>query len=201
MSDAFQLVAGHLALDFANTLDNRYDPERRIELLLSYERFLQFVRQSGVITRQEAAKLLTRTKPAQAARALERIVELRETLHDLFVSVSQGQPPPPDALKALNRFISEMAIPRIIAWKEPDFVWRRPVLTEAPLDPLRPILEAAAGLLTSPDRVHVRQCSAPACRWLFLDHSKNHSRLWCDMNICGNRAKAQRHQARLRGAR
>jgi hypothetical protein len=39
MADDFQLVAGHLALDFANTLDYRYDPDRLIDLLPSYERF------------------------------------------------------------------------------------------------------------------------------------------------------------------
>jgi hypothetical protein len=42
MADDFQLVAGHLALDFANTLDYRYDPDRLIDLLPNYERYLPF---------------------------------------------------------------------------------------------------------------------------------------------------------------
>jgi predicted RNA-binding Zn ribbon-like protein len=41
------------------------------------------------------------------------------------------------------------------------------------------------------DRVKV----CPACRWLFLDRSKNQSRRWCDMKVCGNRAKAHQHYA------
>ena len=36
------------------------------------------------------------------------------------------------------------------------------------------------------------------CRWLFLDRSKNHSRRWCDMRICGNRSKTRRFYARQR---
>jgi predicted RNA-binding Zn ribbon-like protein len=36
----------------------------------------------------------------------------------------------------------------------------------------------------------------PTCRWLFLDRSKNQSRSWCDMKVCGNRAKAQKHYLR-----
>jgi predicted RNA-binding Zn ribbon-like protein len=31
------------------------------------------------------------------------------------------------------------------------------------------------------------------CGWLFLDKSKNRSRIWCDMTVCGNRVKASRH--------
>ncbi|APO74176.1 CGNR zinc finger domain-containing protein [Rhizobium etli 8C-3] len=34
------------------------------------------------------------------------------------------------------------------------------------------------------------------CGWLFIDRSKNKSRAWCDMGVCGNRAKASRHYRR-----
>jgi predicted RNA-binding Zn ribbon-like protein len=37
--------------------------------------------------------------------------------------------------------------------------------------------------------------SCPACGWLFHDVSKNRSRTWCDMAVCGNRAKAKRFYA------
>jgi predicted RNA-binding Zn ribbon-like protein len=33
----------------------------------------------------------------------------------------------------------------------------------------------------------------PNCQWLFIDRSKNRSRTWCDMAVCGNRAKARLH--------
>jgi predicted RNA-binding Zn ribbon-like protein len=35
----------------------------------------------------------------------------------------------------------------------------------------------------------VKVCAEPACRWAFLDLSRNASRRWCDMSECGNRAK------------
>ena len=34
------------------------------------------------------------------------------------------------------------------------------------------------------------------CGWLFIDRSKNRSRSWCDMAVCGNRVKANRHYHR-----
>ncbi|MGZ8649732.1 MAG: CGNR zinc finger domain-containing protein [Solirubrobacteraceae bacterium] len=33
-------------------------------------------------------------------------------------------------------------------------------------------------------------------RWLFIDSSRNHSRRWCTMNICGASAKMRRYRAR-----
>ena len=38
------------------------------------------------------------------------------------------------------------------------------------------------------------------CTWIFLDETKNHSRRWCSMRDCGNRAKARRHYERAKGA-
>jgi predicted RNA-binding Zn ribbon-like protein len=48
-------------------------------------------------------------------------------------------------------------------------------------------------------KARVKVC--PSCRWLYLDKSKNKSRLWCDMKVCGNRAKAQAHYTRMKIAR
>jgi predicted RNA-binding Zn ribbon-like protein len=45
----------------------------------------------------------------------------------------------------------------------------------------------------------VGQCADEnGCGWLFVDISKNHSRRWCDINDCGNRAKQRRYQQRAR---
>ena len=44
------------------------------------------------------------------------------------------------------------------------------------------------------DRLKV--CRAEDCRWAFHDSSRNHSRAWCSMSDCGNRAKARAYRAR-----
>jgi len=62
--------------------------------------------------------------------------------------------------------------------------------------PLWPIARSAAELLAS-EQVHfIRNCSSKTCQWLFLDTSKNHRRRWCDMKLCGNRAKVRRFYTR-----
>ena len=60
---------------------------------------------------------------------------------------------------------------------------------------LWPIAKSAADLLIPPE-LEVRLCKAPDCAWLFLDKSRNRSRRWCDMKVCGNRQKARRHYQR-----
>lgn len=44
------------------------------------------------------------------------------------------------------------------------------------------------------DRVKI--CPADDCRWAFYDVSRNRSRQWCSMKVCGNRAKARAHRER-----
>ena len=45
----------------------------------------------------------------------------------------------------------------------------------------------------------LKACPAPTCHWAFYDQSRNRASRWCDMGLCGNRAKrqAQRRAAGL----
>ena len=199
MGKEFQLVAGNVALDFANTLDYRYDTKRTIELLPTFAHFLAFAQQAQIITELQANKILARTDRRAAGRTLQQVIELREALYSLFNSVVTARHPGESHLKILNRFLREARPSGQVAWRKPDFVHSGPDLTETPSGPLWPVIDAAANLLISSDRHLIRECSDKSCRWLFLDQSKNHSRRWCDMRICGNRAKAQRFHARQRG--
>ncbi len=200
MKTEFQLIAGHVALDFANSLDYRYDRERLIDLLPTYERFLAFALQSGIITKEQMRSLLATTGESDARRTLERALELRETLYSLFLSVVNGKKPSPQVTQRLNQFLSGARVVDRVHWQDGRFVRNCSELEGTPDGPLWPILTAAIDLLTSPDSGRIHECGETTCRWLFLDMSRNHSRRWCDMRICGNRAKAQRFYSRARVA-
>lgn len=47
----------------------------------------------------------------------------------------------------------------------------------------------------------LKVCPADDCREAFHDESKNHSRVWCDMDDCGNRAKTRAYRERKRARR
>src|SRR5436190_1095106 len=46
----------------------------------------------------------------------------------------------------------------------------------------------------------MKACRNDTCRWLFYDHSRNRSGMWCSMAVCGSRLKARAYRARRRQA-
>jgi predicted RNA-binding Zn ribbon-like protein len=44
----------------------------------------------------------------------------------------------------------------------------------------------------------LKACRQDVCRWLFYDRSRNRSAVWCQMSVCGNRAKTKAYRARVR---
>ena len=65
---------------------------------------------------------------------------------------------------------------------------------------LGPIALSALTTLAQADLTRVKQCQGEKCGWVFFDTTKNKSRRWCEMEVCGNRAKQRRHVAKARGA-
>jgi predicted RNA-binding Zn ribbon-like protein len=57
---------------------------------------------------------------------------------------------------------------------------------------------AAAIMATAADGTwpRLKVCQEDTCRWAFLDTSKNRSRSWCSMQVCGNRTKTRAYRAR-----
>ena len=80
--------------------------------------------------------------------------------------------------------------------KDSKFVWTWRASQDEPELPVWILALQTSALLTSDALRLLRICHAETCRWLFLDTSKNRTRRWCDMKVCGNRMKARRFQAR-----
>jgi predicted RNA-binding Zn ribbon-like protein len=187
---SFQLVAGHPALDLVNTLDWRFRPEGPEELLKSYDDLLRFCRESGVLTAKRARR------PANP-RVLKRCIELREAMGEILYARLDGRSPAAASLRTLERSIQAARIQQQLRWKQDRFEWDWS-RNNAEL-PLWLLSMSASDLLLSEAAGGVRACDNPECRWLFLDTSKNHTRRWCDMRVCGNRIKARRFKARRKG--
>jgi predicted RNA-binding Zn ribbon-like protein len=201
----FQLFADHPALDFVNTLDNRFLASGSIEMLHSYDDLLAFVQQSGLLDPARIKALKARISRAAAKRVFGSALRVREALANVFYG-SLGAPDKEvsDALQVLQRqysvalehqrLVPQSGSPKIRRMAGAAWVWKSP---EPRLElPVWLITQSAIALLTSSTMEHVHACASERCRWLFLDTSKNHSRRWCDMSICGNRMKAHRFHAR-----
>jgi predicted RNA-binding Zn ribbon-like protein len=204
MPEPFQLVAAHPALDFVNTLDNRFVANGAKELLPGYDDLLAFADQSALLNPRQIGALRKQSQSRPASKALARAHTLREALSSAFYGIATRGRPPLDSLKRIEEFSLVARSHRQLVWAargagdelgpRAAWVWESP--DDAAELPLWSIAESAVNLLTSHLIDQVHECGSPTCRWLFLDTSKNHTRRWCDMAICGNRMKARRFQAR-----
>ena len=195
----FDLTGGHLALDLANTVSRRDDPVRRREHLESYRDLLAFAKQSGVVSPKQITELrgYAERHETEARQSFRRAIDLREALYRAFSTIAQEQAAAEADIRTINDFAVEALQYRYLARANGAYHWEWKSGSQVSLDRvLWAAARAAAELLTSEQLKIVRFCEAPDCQWLFLDHSRNRSRRWCDMTSCGNRAKARRHYQR-----
>jgi predicted RNA-binding Zn ribbon-like protein len=197
----FDFSGGALCLDFVNTLGDR--PRCRTDHLHSYEDLLAWGLQARLLSAGDQAHLIGESgrRPERARQVFGRAIELRESLYRVFSRLAAGADPTPDDLDTLNDSLSEALRHVRVAGADDRFRWCWAGPSEALDRMLWPVVRSAAELLTSHDELGlVRECASATCSWLFTDHSRNHSRKWCDMSSCGNRAKARRHYQRKRAA-
>ena len=187
------VVAGNLALDFANTVDDpngptRFDHIRDLPLLLTWARNVKVLSDS----QHEELAAFARSQPTAAAAGLRRAHALRRTLQAVFGATADGQPVPEQAWHDLRRSIAE-AIAHADLTAEHDQV--RLAWDVASLDAVTwPVAYAAHELLTGDRLGRVKRCAA--CPWLYVDQSKNSSRRWCAMDDCGKHEKMRRYVER-----
>jgi predicted RNA-binding Zn ribbon-like protein len=190
-----------LCLAFANTVRWHASAAPR-ETLHAYADLLAWAQQKGLLTAQDAERLaqLAAREPARATAVYERAVALREASYHIFTAHVQGSAVRVEDLALLNGELGEALAHARLAPGEAAYAWGWAGQGENLDAPLWPIVRSAAELLTAPALLErVGQCADDrGCGWLFLDLSKNHSRRWCDINDCGNRAKQRRHYARAR---
>jgi predicted RNA-binding Zn ribbon-like protein len=194
----FELVAGQPVLDLVNTLDWRFRGDEPEELLESYSDLLGFAEQSALLTAKQVRGLLRQTSDAGRERVQMATKELREAVADVLYAGIDGRKPPTTPIKTLERFFKKAREPRGLLWNRSRLNWDWPEAERAVELPLWLLALSAEELMTSNKIDMVRACAKPDCRWLFLDTSKNHTRRWCDMKLCGNRMKARRFKAHLR---
>src|SRR5262245_31944333 len=190
---AFDLSGGRLALDFANTVSNRGSdaPE---DHLRAYADFAAWAGQAGAAAASVARELTRRASahPAAAREALARAVALREALYRMFAAAAARRKPRPADLALLNEWLPAAFARARLSPADGGFALAVDAAGDDLLSPLAPVVKSAVDLLTSPDLDRVRTCAADTCEWLFIDTTKNRTRRWCDMKVCGNRAKVRR---------
>jgi predicted RNA-binding Zn ribbon-like protein len=194
----FVIPRRDLAIEFANTLmwrgsapDETLHTAGDIAAWLSANRVVPIGALDDLIRWFEV-------HPLHATTFLRDAIEIREAIYRLIHSVAASSSPDTADLRHLNNALHTSPPRELLERADGNYGWRieaKPVAAGI----LAPVLWSAADVLVGPDSVRIRECANHRCLWLFLDDSKNGSRRWCSMQMCGNRAKAQRHYLRQKG--
>lgn len=174
---ALELVRG-----FVNTLDAESGAD-------------ELATKGGVETWLRTAGLLTGGGGVSAAER-HRVVALREALR-AYLRANNGESLPPEAVAALDRQASRSRV-GVRFGRDGAILASDAAGVDGALGRL---LAHVARAMTDGTWSSLKACRADDCRWAFVDSSRNQSRHWCSMDVCGNRQKARAFRARARSAR
>ena len=172
---------GALALDVANSVILRFDDQRRTD---------RFAVDSQLAAFAAAASALSAERGSFGALApidnadRNGLVALREAIDGCFRHRVRTGRDDPERLAALLEQIAG--------------VLRRHAGSLQPWPVELATAHSALKLVCMAEPERMKIC--PNCEWLFIDQSRNRSRAWCDMAVCGNRAKARLHYNKTRKA-
>jgi len=203
------LIADDRALDLLNSVAAPWGSE--IEWLGDGRDLLAWLERAGTVPPDVSTRFREQTSPEALDEVAAESRELREWFR-AFVAAHAGRRLDPLALADLdkiNRLLGgdetyRQIEPRALEARDTggsSFQWRRHRRWRSPEDLLLPIAEAMGDLICQADFERVKNCESPTCTLWFHDVSKNHTRRWCSMAVCGNRAKAAAHRAKKRSGR
>jgi predicted RNA-binding Zn ribbon-like protein len=126
---------------------------------------------------------------------LARAHRVRAALRSLLLA-NNGAPLDPESVVTLNAAADESHLRVVFSpHGHADLV---PEQADVP-GALARILAVTYTAMADGSWERLKACRLDDCQWAFYDHSKNRSRTWCSMKVCGNRAKARAYRERQRG--
>ena len=188
-----------LWLEFVNTDAAAQSPGG--DLLRDFDALLRWLEAHGAVDDERGSGIRRRAllQPAAAAASLVDARRVRAALRALAERGGASERIRADAVLEINRVLGRSAGTRRLDRHADGGFLRAFVPTgDAFAGLMIPIVESAADSLVNGELSRVRQCADARCHRVFLDCTKNGLRRWCDMGVCGNRAKAARHRAKER---
>jgi predicted RNA-binding Zn ribbon-like protein len=188
-------IGGRLWLDFVNTDDARLGV--RVDTIASFEQFVGWLAAAHVIDAERAAALLRRAAE-QPSGATAALVETRRVRAALRALVERGRGESAErvreaALAEINRVLGRSVGTRRVE-SHPDGGYVRSFVPVGDVfgGLVIPVVESAVDSLVNNELARIHRCADRRCPRHFIDLTRSHTRRWCDMRTCGNRAKALR---------
>jgi predicted RNA-binding Zn ribbon-like protein len=176
-------------LEVVRRFVNTRNVEEGTDDLADVDGLTAFCREHGLAQDGEIAEM------AEVDR--DRAVRLREALRGVLV-IHDGGPPDPEAVADLNRLAVDA--PLVTRLDDDAAVTLVPAAGGGGAVLAR-LLALVHGAEVDGTFARLKVCPADDCLWAFYDQSRNRSRTWCSMEVCGNRAKVRAYRGRSREAR
>ena len=188
----FQLTWGNRALDFVNTEDGVDDGH--VERLHTFADVVDWLKQAGFVD-DATAKHLRRAP--HGSRTFTECIAFRAVMRSVCEKIAHGRRVTEIDLQPVNAALANLRVRASLESTASGIVQHVQPLIAGTND----IVPALAWLTMSlvDDVGRIRRCANErTCITYFVDDTKNHTRLWCDMKVCGNRAKAAAFRERKR---
>jgi predicted RNA-binding Zn ribbon-like protein len=127
--------------------------------------------------------------------AARSVVRLREALRGALLANHDRSPIPAADLAALNEAADRAGL-RVGFVPSGD--WRAQPARGGADGALGRLLGTVVQAMADGTWIRLKACLNDDCRWAFYDHSNARASKWCDMRICGNRAKQKAWRTRSR---
>jgi predicted RNA-binding Zn ribbon-like protein len=184
-------VGGKNCIDFCNTFDHLHSPPT-YDFIPDRTSALQWGEAAGILA--SSGQAIRKSEGGD----LKRLLEARALIFRLLAPFSMDASPTAEDLAAFGHLSQEAHSRMGIVPTKGGYALV--CLTGEPLQRIFcEVIHSTEELLLSNKPKRVKQCKE--CGWLFYDSTRNLSRRWCDMQICGNKAKARRHYKRVKEKR
>ena len=166
-----------LSFNFINTIHNRHS-KKLLDYVRDNELWMRWLSSSGF------GQIFELTEADET-----RLIEIRELLYRLTTALLEESTPRKSDLKCYNVYLNRLEKQYFYtiehgAYKE----MRLPGVSL--VDRFNDEVLRDFHVVLGTRRSQIKVCGN--CGWLFLDKSKNRSRKWCNMSVCGNEIKARR---------
>lgn len=188
-ANKFHIVGNNICLDFINTLVAANG--KPLELLANFADLTSWAVAAKLLEPEHAEKFLNNwSGERESEETFKAALHFRELLRETVLALKGDDPIKPKILTAINRMLQNQNGTVEVRKTENGFEKSFHVALNAPQELIVPIAESAADLLCYANPAFIKKCEAADCVLYFYDATKNHSRRWCSMRACGNRAKA-----------
>jgi predicted RNA-binding Zn ribbon-like protein len=140
-------------------------------------------------------------RPKLSRAIFEHVLEVREVVWMIGTALAEQRPVSEELRASLTAAHAESLRFAKMKMRDGAYIWTWDPRRDVQAAILGPITLSALTLLMEKELSRTKRCAGMECGWLFFDTTKNSRRRWCEMRVCGNRAKVRAARARQKSTR